>query len=164
MIRSILLTCLLAASVLANPPEAPKAAAEPARFACELQKKDDTFSIEGKPEAPEFRIHSQSGIGSAKVIRRHGKWPQTVVVRFDKMRMLESFVAKIGKAEIRGDLKGANQAIHFDKDGKKLDKAEGSAFSLQIVEMQTERSIEVRIVLPEPAYEAIELHWIDAFR
>ena len=37
-------------------------------------------------------------------------------------------------------------------------------FSLQIVEMQTERSIEVRIVLPEPAYEAIELHWIDAFR
>jgi hypothetical protein len=82
------------------------------------------------------------------------------------MRMLELFEAEIGKVKISGTLKSANQPLYFDKDGRRQEKAEGSAFSLQIVEMKGERGIEARITLSPDAraMEAIELHWIDAFR
>jgi hypothetical protein len=166
MLRSILLTVAVCGLVLADVPESAKPQAEFARFTAELRKKDDTFSVEAKGDSPAFRIRSQSGIGSGKITRREGKWPATVTVRFEKMQMLESFVAKIGKAEISGTLKSANQPLYFDKDGMKQDKAEGSAFGLQIVQMEAERGLEARITLPEEArgLDAIELHWIDAYR
>src|SRR4051812_42541732 len=105
MLRSILLTLVLCGLVLANGPESPKQQDESASFSAELQKKDDIFSVEAKGDSPAFQTRSVSGIGGAKIPRRDGKWPATVTVRFEKMQMLESFVAKVGKAEISGTLK-----------------------------------------------------------
>jgi hypothetical protein len=162
----IVASLLTVAVLMGSPDQPPKSATDSASFVCELRKKVDTFRVEGKAEHAIFHIRSESGIGGAKITRRVGAWPNPLVLRFEKMSNLESFTAKIGKVQIGASLRPAADEIYFDKDGNQQEKAEGSAFSLQIVQMKAEAGIEVTIGLPATAREldAIELNWIDAFR
>lgn len=164
--KSILIGLVTFPLLMNTPDPPPQQHADSAPFAAELQKKEDTFAVEGKGDDAIFCIHSATGIGSAKITRRGGEWPATMTVRFQKMRMLEQFTAKIGNAQISGTLKSPNQPLYFDKDGKQQEKAAGSVFSLQILAMEADRGIEVRIGLSTDArqLDAMELHWIDAFR
>ena len=138
---------------------------EQAKFTCAFRKKEDTFEVAGTPGKEVFRIQSKSGIGSATIARRAGMWPETITIRFVRMKYLEQFSAGIGSVKLGGDYHSAKEALYFDKDGKRLPKADGSAFSLKI-EVVKDEGIDVRIGLSPAARmtDEVKLDWIDAFR
>jgi hypothetical protein len=158
---ALALLALAGAAGAAQPGDKP----ELAKFTCEFRKKDDTFEVAGTPGREVFRIRSATGIGSATITRRAGMWPETVTIRFVGMRYLESFSATVGKVQLGGSERAAKEPIYFDKDGKALPTAEGSAFSLKIEKIKDE-GMEVRIGLSPAARMGTELKldWIDAFR
>jgi hypothetical protein len=134
----------------------------PAQFKATLKKeKEDRFEATGRNGAT-WKITSKSGIGAATVELKSGKMPEKIVIRFAGMRSLEGFKLSAGGVALEAPAwRDANRTKYFDRKGKVVKGAKGSAGSLTIETKGND--VEVTLVNPFPSTRW-SLSWVDAYR
>lgn len=157
-------------------PTADKVALAEARLPLEVVKAGkptDRIEVRQEGENVLLEVWSPSGIGSAAIAPRDGKWPNVVVLRLH-LRGLESLVVTSDKVKLNGFVlshSGNTRHLHLSIEGK--EREPGTEFRVldaagKPIQGLPDKDGYFELVLPKVMLEGqpkrVDLEWIDFYR